>query len=150
MGELSDGPDSANVNVTLAERRPLAGKTFPCPVCGTGLEIRQSRKQKPYCVCDSCGIQIFFRGKTGIRRLQEILESERLVSGTESNSGSAVAVFNRLQQLRAQKKELEQKQGLIFCDEDLENAIRAVDNEIERMQGVLDKLAQNPRKRRTK
>lgn len=119
----------------------LAGSEFPCPVCGVALGIRITRNQKPYCVCDSCGIQLFFRGKQGIRRLQEIIASKALITNEGANLILAVALYNRIQQLRTQKRELEQKQGLIFRDPDLENTILAVDKEIERVQGELDKLA---------
>ena len=39
---------------------------FPCPVCGEALEVRQSKKRKPYVVCDPCGVQMFVRGAGGI------------------------------------------------------------------------------------
>ncbi len=72
-GSPSPVETSANVNVMLGnqnlETESLSGKPFPCPVCGIALDIRISRKQKPYCVCNSCRIQLFFRGKTGIGRL---------------------------------------------------------------------------------
>jgi hypothetical protein len=134
-----------NVNVTFerpdSKDNPFAGERFPCPVCGTGLEIRLSRKRKPYCICDSCGIQIFFRGKTGIRRLREILDAKMLIAGKESETDKALTLYNHIQQLRGRKKELEAKQGLIFRDEALDSAIRVVDNEIDRVQGELNKLA---------
>ena len=139
-------PESDNVNVTLAEtgpkESPLLGKQFPCCVCGTGVEIRFTRKKnpKPYTTCLACGIQTFFRGKLAIQRLTEIVNSGLLISGTGSNTESAVILFNRIQQLHAQKAELEGKQGLIVLDPDLKNVIRAVDIEIERVQGELEKL----------
>jgi len=52
----------------------MAGKSFRCAVCTVSLPIRNARTQKPYCVCMNCGIQIFVRGKTGVARLQMILE----------------------------------------------------------------------------
>jgi DNA-directed RNA polymerase subunit RPC12/RpoP len=119
----------------------MLGKFFPCPVCGTSLEIRIARTQKPYCVCIDCGIQIFFRGKTGILRLNKILENEILISGNDSNASIATVLFNRIQHLKRQKTDLEAKQGLITRDLDLKNAIRSVDNEIERVQGELEKLS---------
>jgi hypothetical protein len=145
-----DTPARANVNVTGEDWEFFTGKMFPCPVCGVGLEIRPSRRRKPYCVCLSCGIQVFVRGKTGIERLRNILENEQWVSAKSSGFGSAVVIFNRLQQLRAEKAELEGKQGLIFRDEDLDNAIRIVDREIQHVQGVLSQMAQQNggRKRR--
>src|SRR5713101_1587053 len=87
-----------------------------------------------------CGIQNFYRGKQGIRRLRELLDSHVLMTGTESNVDTAILLFNRIQQLREQRKELKARKGLIFPDSDLENAILVVDNEMERVQGELKRL----------
>ena len=134
-----------NVNVPLVSpncpSNSMAGKSFPCPVCAVSLPIRIARTQKPYCVCMDCGIQIFVRGKTGIARLQIILEDDMLVTGAWSAANTPELLFNRIQHLKRRKSELEQKQRLLFPDSDLENAIRAVDNEIERVQGELHKMA---------
>ena len=153
MSRAQHQPDPDNVNVTLArsglEENPLLGKQFPCCVCGTGVEIRFTRKKnpKPYTICLACGVQVFFRGKIAIRRLTEIVYSGLLIAGTGSNTESAVILFNRIQQLRAQKAELDGKQGLIILDPDLKNAIRAVDNEIKYVQGELAKLGRNTSRR---
>jgi len=145
MAELKPKTDSANVNVTLANpdrmSRSMVGKEFPCPVCGVGLEIRFSCNEKPYFVCESCGIQIFVRGKEGIQRLREIFHSQALITANGSQADFAVILFNRIQQLKEQKKQLQAKQGLILRNSDLDNAISAVDNEIERVQGELEKLS---------
>jgi len=45
-----------------------------CFLCQTSLEIRTSKREKPYLVCDDCGIQIFFRLPKGIRRLKQRLK----------------------------------------------------------------------------
>ena len=132
---------AANVNVTLRDQNSLLGKPFPCPVCGASLEIRIARTQKPYCVCIDCGIQIFFRGQVGISRLNKIIKNELLIAGKDSNANLATVLLNRIRHLKAQKANLEAKQGLIFVDPDLENAIRSVDIEIKRVQGELEKLA---------
>jgi uncharacterized small protein (DUF1192 family) len=132
-----------------SEMVSLSGELFPCPVCGIALDIRISCKQKPYCVCNPCGIQLFFRGKTGIERLHELVESGRLISGKEPSTGLAVTLYNRLQQLKAQREGLEIKQvfRFIFRDSDLDNAISAVQMEIERVQADLEKLARRKRAR---
>ena len=139
-------PPAPNVNVTLPEGRneanaKLLGRQFPCPTCGVGLSIRLSRPGKPYCICFDCGNQLFFRGKLGIKRLTELVESRKLIAGAEANSHSPAVLFNRLVRLRTQKTELTDKRGFIEIDPDLENAIRVVDNEIERVQGELSRLA---------
>ena len=142
---MTSNPLTPNVNVPLGEpeSKPhkMAGKSFPCPVCAVNLPIRIARTQKPYCVCMDCGIQIFFRGKVGIARLQAILEDEMLVTGVWSGTNTPELLFNRIQHLKQRKSELERKQRLLFPDPDLENAICAVDKEIARVQGELDKMA---------
>src|SRR6476619_1375358 len=103
----------AHVNVTLGSAQSTPKSTFPCPLCGAALELRQSRVRKPYCVCNSCGIQIFFRGKIGISRLKELAAAGKAPSGAVFGGNAASLAFARLEQLRAQKKQLEQKRPLI-------------------------------------
>jgi hypothetical protein len=149
-------PDSDNLDVTLAQPdlpgSPLSGKQFPCCVCGTAMEICFTRKKnpKPYTTCFDCGIQTFFRGKAAIQRLTEIVNSGLLIAGKGCRSESAVILFNRLQQLRSQKRKLEEKQGLIICDPDFRNVIRAVDNEMKHVQGELAKLGRKTRRENSK
>ncbi len=154
MAKSSRGDDADNVNVTLEENEStasaLAGRKFPCQLCGAGLGIRISRRQKPYTVCLECGIQNFYRGKQGIRRLWELLDSQVLMTGTESSVDTAILLFNRIQQLRAQRKELKARKGLIFRDRGLENAILVVDNEMERVQGELKRLGRKTSREKTK
>jgi hypothetical protein len=139
--------DQANVHVTLetsdTSKSLLSGKKYPCCICGSGLAVRFTRKanSKPYTTCLSCGIQTFFRGQTGIKRLTELVKSNILITGDGSKTELAVILFNRIQQLRTQEKQLEANQPLMARDRDLENAIRAVDNEIQDVQGELNKLA---------
>jgi hypothetical protein len=151
---MRNDPQASKVNVTLEgsdnAQNNMTGKFFPCPVCGASLGIRIARTQKPYCVCIDCGIQIFFRGKAGISRLKKIIENELLIAGRDSNASIASVLFNRIQHLKGQKTDLEVKQGLIIRDPDLKNAIRAVDIEIERVQGELEKLGRRTSREKTR
>lgn len=143
MGELESKQSQPNVNVTLdrqVQDNPFAGKVFPCCICSANLDIRLSKRGKPYCTCVQCGIQIFFRGKSGIRRLTEILNLNSFACGTALETAPAIILYRRIAQMRAQKSDLEAKQGLIIRDRDLENTIRVVDNEIKCAQGELAKL----------
>jgi len=150
MDKLSGDDGSPNVNVTWPEgteaRELLTRKKFPCPLCGKGMEIRLSMKIKPYCICDECGIQLFFRGKKSILRLRVILDSDLLISGNESKVDQGVLLFNRIQQLSVQQKVLKAKRSIFSPDSNLENAILTVDNEIERLQGELAELAGKTKK----
>jgi predicted RNA-binding Zn-ribbon protein involved in translation (DUF1610 family) len=52
----------------------LSGKRrFPCPLCGEGLDIRESKKRKPYVVCNACGVQLFVRNEAGMRRFEKLI-----------------------------------------------------------------------------
>ena len=152
MGELEQ--DSAHVNVTLvplgAGLEDLRGKKFPCPLCAEGLMILASKRGKPYCVCNPCGIQLFFRGKTGISRLLQMVKGEILIPGKADGADYGIALFDRLQQLKAQKEELEEKRGLIFRDSGVENAILIVDAEIEKVEGELARVARKTGNGKTK
>src|SRR5271154_7138417 len=91
-------PRQDRVNVTLDPPdppvNPFTGKKFPCCLCGNDLEIRFSKKNKPYTTCFDCGIQTFFRGKRGIQHLQEAVRSEILVAEKGSSTELAVMLFS--------------------------------------------------------
>lgn len=62
---------------------------FPCPVCGQGLRVKETKKDKPYMVCDPCGMQLFVRNAMGISRF------ERLVTSAEQRD-----IWKRLEELQ--------------------------------------------------
>jgi hypothetical protein len=41
-------------------------KWFPCPVCLKPLDVRTSKRNKPYVICSPCGVQMFVRERAGI------------------------------------------------------------------------------------
>jgi transcription elongation factor Elf1 len=47
---------------------------FPCPVCTRPLEVRLTKKSKPYVTCDPCGVQLFIRGPEGIGEFRKLIE----------------------------------------------------------------------------
>lgn len=127
----------------------LAGKKFPCPTCGVAIRLRFDKNGKPYCVCLDCGNQLFFRGRTAIARLTEIVKSGKLSLTGDPSQDSPVALFDRLAHLRQQKKELQEKQRFMRNDPDLKKAIQATDIRIRSVQDDLHNLAdQKPERRR--
>ena len=127
----------ANVNVTLDAPDWFMGKRFPCPVCGSDLPLRLARTQKPYCHCDSCGLQLFIRGKNGIHKLKQLLASDAISSGVSE----ATMIMSRLQKLKEERERFEDRQGFLFRDKDLDQAIRVVDREIDFVRRELARLA---------
>lgn len=143
MGDDKQTPrDAANVNVTLGVTDQAARRTFPCPLCGAGLDLRETRRQKPYCICNACGVQLFFRGKKGIARLRALDDRQQFVKSAQASTSAALATFEMLERLRAQRETLVSRRPLIFADNHLENAILAIDREIARVETRLDALAQ--------
>jgi hypothetical protein len=98
-----------------------------------------SQKEKPYCMCLDCGIQIFFRGQAGIARLHKMIEWEEAVAAEFNGPARAVSLYNRLQELKRQKSVLEDKQGILFRDPDRDNLIAALDIEMARVRASLEK-----------
>ena len=47
---------------------------FPCPVCAARLDVRTSKKRKPYVVCDPCGVQMFVRSRSGMERFAALVD----------------------------------------------------------------------------
>ena len=42
---------------------------FQCPFCEDMLEVKITKKNKPYCICDDCDMQLFIRGEKGIKKM---------------------------------------------------------------------------------
>ena len=135
------GPPTREVregsNITFMETADFTGKPFPCPVCNVSLRLKISRKEKPYCMCMDCGIQIFFRGQAGIKRLHKIIRAEEAVAAEFNGPARAVSLYNRLQGLKLQRDRLQEKQGFVFRDSDTDKLIEALDAEIEHVRSEL-------------
>ena len=58
----------------MPEKKPAQ---VPCFLCAEDLDVRKSIKDKPYLVCDGCGIQIFVRGKKGIERFEKFISGKK-------------------------------------------------------------------------
>ena len=124
------------------------GKPFPCPVCNLALRLKITCKQKPYCTCLECGIQIFFRGQTGIKRLRKIIETEQAVATEFSGPQRAILLFNELQGLKRQKQALDDEQGIFSYDSDRERVIEALESEIKRIRSELTRAKKDGGKKK--
>lgn len=47
---------------------------FPCPVCLKPLDVRMSKRKKPYVICSPCGVQMFIRERAGIAAFENLVE----------------------------------------------------------------------------
>lgn len=63
---------------------------FPCPLCSASLDVRETKKGKPYVVCDPCGVQLFVRGASGIQRFES-----QIARGEKGNAFERLAEMER-------------------------------------------------------
>jgi predicted RNA-binding Zn-ribbon protein involved in translation (DUF1610 family) len=52
----------------------ITADKFACPICARSLEVRLTKKGKPYLTCDPCGVQVFIRGPAGIAEFARLIE----------------------------------------------------------------------------
>jgi len=50
---------------------------FPCPICLKPLDVRTSKRNKPYVICAPCGVQMFIRERAGIAAFEGLVERGR-------------------------------------------------------------------------
>ena len=70
-------------------------KWFPCPVCLRLLDVRTSKRKKPYVICSPCGVQMFIRERAGIEAFDALVEQ-----GRKDNVLARVAELERRCRLR--------------------------------------------------
>ena len=65
----------------VGQNQEMKRKQFPCPLCNSDLKIKLDKKHdKPYVICDPCGVQMFVRREKGIRRLKrQSKEADRTI-----------------------------------------------------------------------
>jgi DNA-directed RNA polymerase subunit RPC12/RpoP len=85
----------------------MAARLFPCPVCGEGLDVRESKRAKPYVVCNRCGVQMFVRVAAGIRKFEKLLADAK-----------AENIWERLRRLEGQYRRKCPKCGKTFWTHD--------------------------------
>jgi len=92
-------------------------KLIPCFLCGNGLEVKSSKRGKPYFICEPCGVQVFIRREKGISRLNESLKSiggnAVNYTGVQGRAFDLVAQINRLAELKGKLKEIQDKKGFM-------------------------------------
>ncbi|MGC2401686.1 MAG: hypothetical protein WA510_17960 [Acidobacteriaceae bacterium] len=49
-------------------------KWFPCTVCLKPLDVRTTKRKKPYVICSNCGGQMFVREQGGIAAFERLVD----------------------------------------------------------------------------
>lgn len=109
-------------------------REIPCFLCGEILRVKLSKSEKPYFICQQCGLQAFVRYTPGIKRLTRLLET--LGEGFldhQKNALQVLSVVSRLNQLEQRSEQLQDSRSLgdlVFGNEDKEHARRLLEKEV--------------------
>lgn len=131
--------------------------TFPCPLCNLRLEIRRSKNRKPYCVCNSCGLQLFIRGKKGIEKLKALSEDLALSNTIEENeqdpekefyletnrSRKAITILSEIELLEKKIKEIEDGVTFwesVFGGDEKERVLSILNQDLEKLKDEIKKI----------
>ncbi len=118
---------------------------IPCFLCSQELEQRKDKNDKPYFICDPCGMQIFVRGRQGVLNLTELISTLRKQDFPfREHARVLLEIQAILTELRGLKKELSKLDGLlgIFTDDDDKDRTRTfLKQRIENLLLRLEQLA---------
>jgi DNA-directed RNA polymerase subunit RPC12/RpoP len=119
-------------------------QSLPCFLCGRKLEKRVSKNDKPYFVCDSCGIQLFIRRKQGIEKLSKLmveLKNQEIYSRASSAEYlQIIAILNEISATKAQVKKIE-NEAFIFLNNEQTAAKNALEEHLKELVSKLENIS---------
>jgi len=122
---------------------------LPCFLCGHKLEKRTDKNDKPYFVCDPCGVQFFVRRKQGMERLENLLRASEQNAIPMEHAAQRVfevqALLAEIDGAKAQIKNLDDEIGLFFPDEDKMRARKALKTRLDKLLEGFEKECANTR-----
>ncbi len=101
-------------------------KEFPCPTCGRFCKVGLSKKEKPYYVCDLCGVQVFIRAEDGMKRLSGFKDANLLKDLNGKNAlktTELIRVKERIELIDTELKDLEKSSPLLIGADKYKNKI---------------------------
>ncbi len=108
---------------------------FPCPVCSILLPISTTKNGKPYLTCNDCYVQLFVRGKAGIKKFKTLLENE----GIKKNTRELISLIDYLAALEERLAEIQSSKPFFGTDADLELQEQLLKNQLAKLQKTLKK-----------
>lgn len=100
---------------------------IPCFLCIQELQQRIDKNRKPYFICDSCGVQIFVRGRQGIKNLSQLIAT-----------------------LKEKDFAFREHMATLYDIQGILAEIRGIEKEIDSLTSVIDIVIPNERKERTR
>ena len=118
---------------------------IPCFLCSQELDQRRAKNDKPYFVCDPCGMQIFVRGRQGIQNLAQLIATLREHEFPFREHARVLheiqAVLSELRGVKKEIKSLDSVLNIFSSDQDVERTRDLLRRRIESLLSRLEQIA---------
>lgn len=119
---------------------------LPCFLCSKQLDQRTDKNNKPYFICNPCGMQVFIRRELGIRKLEELIRNLKegmLPLRTHTRVLYEVqAILSEMDDLKAEIKRLDGEIGFFWIDQDKLRARKLLETRIENLLLMLEQISE--------
>jgi len=121
---------------------------IPCFLCSQELLQRKDKNQKPYFICDPCGVQIFVRGRQGIKNLEQLIATlEERDFPFREHARTLYEIQAVLTEIRGIEKEVQSLSSVLdifFANEHKERTHKLLTIRIEALLTHLELIANGP------
>jgi DNA-directed RNA polymerase subunit RPC12/RpoP len=118
-----------------------------CFLCVQELTQRTDKNRKPYFVCDPCGVQIFIRGRQGIKNLSELVATlKERDFAFRQHTDTLYEIQGVLTEIRGIEKEIDELKSvfdIVIPDERKDRTRELLKQRIETLLGRLELIAKN-------
>ena len=119
---------------------------LPCFLCGKQLNQRTDKNNKPYFICNPCGMQVFIRRELGIQKLEELIrnlkEGEIPLRAHTQVLYEVQAILSEMDDLKAEIKRLDGEIGFFWIDQDKLRARKLLEARIENLLLQLEQISE--------
>ncbi len=119
-----------DANVTLGISSEDDIQYFPCPICFEMLEVKYTTKSKPYLTCNDCFVQLFVRGKEGIKKFKNLISDYNY----NVKSQKLIELIDYYDRLEEQLAKVVAKKPFFREDKDLNNQEKVIEKYLETLQ----------------
>lgn len=125
----------------------IKNNKIPCMLCGKLLKVRLSKSDKPYFICNICGLQTFIRYGPGIKKLKMLLADlidnpSNFMTGHKQTL-DILALINDIRELKEKLDDLKENKSFsdyLFPDSNKEVVQKLLENKIKETYRKLVKI----------
>jgi DNA-directed RNA polymerase subunit RPC12/RpoP len=118
---------------------------IPCFLCSQELRQRKDKNEKPYFICDPCGLQIFVRGRQGIENLAQLIATLRERDFPFREHARVLheiqAILTEIRGVKKEIKGLASVLNIFSEDEDRDRTRELLNKRIENLLSRLEQIA---------